>query len=116
MESIRAELEKKRRALSLEIQSTMGRTRDTSERTEMLKDPYGAASMMHDEEMTVDVVGRRVRQLAAINRALEDIDAGRYGICQDCGEAIVKARLRAMPFTTRCVRCQGELEGFRRAA
>lgn len=116
MELMKAELEKKRRALTMAIQSGIGHTRNNSERVEMQKDPYGTASLMHDEEMAVDVVGRRMRELEAVDRALEDIEAGRYGICQDCGEPIAKARLKAMPFATRCIGCQAELEGLRRAA
>jgi DnaK suppressor protein len=52
-----------------------------------------------------------------IDRALADIDAGRYGICRECGEEIPKARLKILPFATRCVACQGRLEtGLGRAA
>jgi DnaK suppressor protein len=49
-------------------------------------------------------------------RALEDINAGRYGICRECGEPIAKARLKVMPFATRCVACQARQEGLDRAA
>lgn len=117
MESIKADLEKKRRALTMAIQSGIGSTRGGNDRTDMQKDPYGTASLMHDEELAVDVVGRRMRELQAVNRALDDIENGRYGICQDCEEPIAKARLKAMPFAMRCVACQSELEGpLRRAA
>ena len=59
----------------------------------------------------------RARQLASKSTlALEDIKAGRYGICRECGEAIAKARLKVMPFATRCVACQARLEGLGRAA
>jgi DnaK suppressor protein len=51
-----------------------------------------------------------------VNRALDDIDAGSYGICRDCGESIAKARLKVMPFATRCVACQARVEGLGRAA
>ena len=62
------------------------------------------------------MVDRRARQLEEVNRALEDVNAGRYGICRECGEAIAKARLKVMPFATRCVACQARLEGLERAA
>jgi len=31
-------------------------------------------------------------------------------VCEECGEAIAPARLRAMPEVTTCVRCQDRLE------
>jgi RNA polymerase-binding transcription factor DksA len=41
----------------------------------------------------------------AIRRALVLIDEGRYGRCITCGEPIADARLEALPWAARCVRC-----------
>lgn len=38
--------------------------------------------------------------------ALQRIDAGTYGTCQRCGEAIPLARLQVMPATQRCLGCR----------
>jgi DnaK suppressor protein len=118
MDNIKQDLVRKRMALTSAIQSSIGLTRDgTTERVEMSKDPYGSASLAHDEELVVDMAARRVREVQAIDRALRDIDAGTYGICEECEEPISKARLKAMPFATRCVNCQAKAEqGLRRAA
>ncbi len=43
--------------------------------------------------------------LAEVERALEKLDDGSYGICDGCGEAIPAARLEAMPAKATCVRC-----------
>jgi RNA polymerase-binding protein DksA len=116
MRSIRRELETKREALTSAISSTT-RSRDDDHRREIFKDPFGMASITHDDEVVAAVVDTRARQLEEIDRALADIDAGRYGICRDCGEAIAKARLKILPFATRCVACQGQSEtGLGRAA
>ncbi len=117
MRSIKKELESKRSALSSAINSSMDSSRDTDHRREIFKDPYGAASLTHDDEVVAAVVDRRARQLEEVNRALADIDAGRYGVCRECGEPIAKARLKVMPFATRCVACQARAEeGLDRAA
>lgn len=50
-------------------------------------------------------------KLAMIEAALARIDAGVYGKCMDCDGKIKPARLLAMPFTTRCIRCAEEAEG-----
>ncbi|MDO8590077.1 MAG: TraR/DksA C4-type zinc finger protein [bacterium] len=42
--------------------------------------------------------------------ALERFQHGGYGICNECGEEISEARLRALPFATRCTRCQNQYE------
>jgi DnaK suppressor protein len=116
MRSIKGELELKRNALSQTIQESMDSTRDADQRRDMSKDPYGSATFTHDDEIAVAMVDRRARQLAEVNRALEDIEAGRYGVCRDCGEAIAPARLKVLPFAIRCVACQASLETARRAA
>jgi RNA polymerase-binding transcription factor DksA len=43
---------------------------------------------------------------AEVERALEKIAAGTYGRCDDCGEPIAPARLEALPWAARCVRCR----------
>jgi phage/conjugal plasmid C-4 type zinc finger TraR family protein len=88
----------------------MDSTRDADQRRDMFKDPYGSASLTHDDEVAAAVVERRARELDEVNRALEDIDAGRYGVCRDCGGDIPPARLKVMPFAIRCVACQARHE------
>ncbi len=41
-----------------------------------------------------------------VDRALARIDAGTYGVCERCGQAIPKARLKALPYATLCVACK----------
>jgi DnaK suppressor protein len=48
---------------------------------------------------------RERAELAAIERALERIDAGTYGVCLACGEPIPLARQRALPTAVTCVPC-----------
>jgi DnaK suppressor protein len=43
--------------------------------------------------------------LAMVEGALERIEAGTYGTCEECGEPIPAERLDAIPFTPYCVRC-----------
>jgi DnaK suppressor protein len=116
MRSIRQGLERERRVLSQELQSTVGSSRDADRGREFIKDPYGTASLAHDHEVSAAVVEHRARRLADLGRALEELDAGRYGVCQECGAPIPKARLEVMPFATRCVACQARVEGLSRAA
>jgi DnaK suppressor protein len=44
--------------------------------------------------------------LAQSEHALARIEAGTYGTCESCGEAIGKARLQAFPRAVLCVTCK----------
>jgi len=55
--------------------------------------------------------GERLRhKLQLIEDALEGIENGYYGFCEECEEPINEKRLQLMPFALYCVRCQSELE------
>ena len=45
-------------------------------------------------------------QLADVNKALNRIEEGTYGICTNCGEAIMPERLEALPYAELCINCQ----------
>lgn len=47
------------------------------------------------------------RNLAAVDTALQAMEEGSYGTCADCGEPIAVRRLKAIPWASRCIRCQG---------
>jgi DnaK suppressor protein len=44
-------------------------------------------------------------QLAEVQRALDRVSAGSYGVCVACGRGIPSARLEARPAAERCVQC-----------
>ena len=44
--------------------------------------------------------------LAAIDAALERVDAGTYGTCTTCGKPIGDDRLEAIPYATQCIDCR----------
>ena len=55
-------------------------------------------------------IERDMAELRDISAALARIDTGAYGICADCGEQIVAARLAIWPTAKRCTPCQRQLE------
>jgi DnaK suppressor protein len=57
------------------------------------------------------IFGERLRRrLILIEEALEAIEDGDYGFCEECEEPINEKRLLLMPFARLCVRCQSEME------
>ena len=53
-------------------------------------------------EGQAELVGR---EIASVRRALERIDAGKYGECVRCGADIAPARLEARPEAALCIDC-----------
>lgn len=45
-------------------------------------------------------------QLADVDKALDRIEEGTYGICANCGKAIMPERLEALPYAKLCIDCQ----------
>ena len=119
MNAMKKDLEQRRSSIVKTLQSNMRLTRDSDtgdRRAEMTKDPYGAATAAHDDELAAITMERLARDLSLIDKALADIDAGRYGTCAECEEPIAPKRLKALPFASRCVECQTLTERVARAA
>ena len=49
---------------------------------------------------------------AKVDEALARLAAGRYSWCEECKAPIPAARLRALPFTVRCLACQERALGM----
>ncbi len=51
--------------------------------------------------------------LRAIENALTRIRQGKFGICEECGQPISKARLEAVPWARHCKECKDRQESRR---
>ena len=74
------------------------------------RDTYDLASDERDREINMILNDRERTKLMAIEDALLRLGEGSYGVCDECGEDIGVGRLKVMPFTRLCVRCQEDLE------
>lgn len=63
-----------------------------------------------DRELSLLLTSRDKEKLLAIDEALEKLDEGTYGICEECGEKIGAGRLKVMPLAKSCVNCQEKFE------
>ena len=50
------------------------------------------------------------RLLAQVEDALDRMEKGTYGFCEECGARIDPARLKALPYATLCIECQQRRE------
>ena len=72
-----------------------------------------AADLASDvqELETLDTIStRNIKGIQEIESALERIDKGSYGKCQNCTGPIAKARLQSMPAARFCIECEKEKE------
>jgi DnaK suppressor protein len=53
---------------------------------------------------------RNRAQLRRVQRALERIEDGSFGICAACEESISLKRLEALRWADHCIQCQDQLE------
>ena len=62
----------------------------------------GTATFERERDLSLS---NNIRDLTEkIDRALERIDEGTYGLCERCGRPIEKARIKALPYATLCIR------------
>jgi RNA polymerase-binding protein DksA len=64
-----------------------------------------------DQDFTLGLIENEQETLGQINEALGRIDRGTYGTCEECGEAIARPRLQALPYTSSCIECARKREG-----
>ncbi len=78
-------------------------------------DPEGGdvcdiASSDRERELRLRLSEMDRSKLRSIEEALDRIKDGSFDECEDCGSKIPIGRLRVMPFTTVCVKCQSDKE------
>jgi DnaK suppressor protein len=62
----------------------------------------GTATFERERDLSLS---NNIRDLTdKIDRALERIEEGNYGLCERCGRPIEKARIKALPYATLCIR------------
>ena len=72
--------------------------------------PGDVGTATFSRELDLSLQENTERLLSHVDRALEKIEEGTYGICDHCGRPIEEARLGALPYATLCLKDQQELE------
>ena len=68
------------------------------------------ATMAQAKERSMWLANDQKLRLAQIDQALARIAAGKYGICDMCGQPIARERMEANPHATLCIACQSKSE------
>jgi len=108
------DLEYFREVLNGQLADLLGHGEETVsemiEEKEMFPDPTDRALFESTQNFTLRIRDRERKLIAKVKEALERIDEGSFGICEDCEEEIPKKRLEARPVTTLCVACKTRAE------
>ena len=83
---------------------------ELTDSNEVFADPADRATAESDRSFTLRIRDRERRLIRKIQAALQRIEDGSYGICEDCGEEIGVPRLKARPVTKLCINCKSKQE------
>ena len=82
---------------------------------ENLPDPTDRASFESGRDFILLIRDRESKLIKKIKMALDRIEDNTFGVCENCGEDISIARLKARPVTTQCIDCKTKEEAAERA-
>ena len=84
-------------------------------RIEQLPDAFDLVQSIAERELAITQLDQLSHATVEIKAALQRIDQGTYGVCEECEVPIAPRRLDAVPFARLCVACQQRLEANEQA-
>ena len=71
-----------------------------------INDTSDMASDSAEGDLSLRIAESETAEASEIERAIEKVDNGTYGICEVCNKAIGVDRLQFLPYVTMCIKCQ----------
>lgn len=97
--SVRADLDAERDRLKAQIASL-----EPGSSVDSVDDNFADSGQVAAEQGENQALAAQLRtELEEVERALQKLDDGTYGVCETCGEPIAPARLEAMPAARYCI-------------
>ncbi len=108
---IRGQLQDELSEMQLEYDRSISQLDDLTQSQDGAGDDQAdAGSKAFEREQAQSIAANRHLLIVQIQHAIERIDSGTYGICEDCGKPIPKARLKALPMATLDADCKARAE------
>ncbi len=107
---LRRMLEGRKREILGQVQTTIRDVSCSASGHHDVRDEMDQSEVEVRQDVNVALIEIRTEMVARIDEALAHLAEGTYGVCVECGQEIALARLAAMPFATRCTRCEQERE------
>ncbi len=73
-------------------------------------DVLDAAVDTAQDELNSQLLEVESRELTHIEEAIERLNEGTFGLCEDCEKPIPLSRLQALPYATECIDCKRKSE------
>ena len=80
------------------------------ESNDNLSDLLDRAANTAERDFSHHLCSREKLLIRKIERSLQDIENGTYGLCENCGGDITVKRLKARPTARYCIDCKRQLE------
>jgi DnaK suppressor protein len=103
---LRKMLEERRRELMNSVQGKMRDVRSAEGKDREVLDQGESSEVDIQEDIEFALIQMKSETLNKIDAALRRLEEGTYGDCFECGDEILGARLRALPFAVRCKDCE----------
>ena len=90
-----------------ELDERLGKITDDVKHIEKpVEQDFSELAVQNENNEVLDALGNAARtEVEKIKQALSRIDAGTYGVCISCGEAIKRERLSVLPYANYCMCC-----------
>lgn len=105
-------LQKRLEELYDDAEKTVAGMTDTEE---TFPDPTDRATLESDRNFMLRIRDRERKLIIKIREALQRIEDGTFGQCEECDEDIGIERLKARPVTTLCIDCKRKQEANEKA-
>jgi DnaK suppressor protein len=104
--------------LTQRLNESLGKAQHTlaamSDLRDRFSDEMEEASFASDIGFSLRIRDREAHLIRKIEDALERLEDGSFGFCEECGEEIPYKRLIARPVATLCIQCKQEQEAAER--
>ncbi|HBI29800.1 MAG TPA: hypothetical protein DDY54_09200 [Deltaproteobacteria bacterium] len=108
MEEIKQKLQEEKKQILMELQTQRAFNQDDFRKD--VGDEVDSSVNEQARELSLLMRDRNRERLEAIEEAIQRMQTGDYGFCEECGDPIPKRRLIAMPLARMCVNCQQDQE------
>ncbi|MFI3157687.1 MAG: TraR/DksA family transcriptional regulator [Methylococcaceae bacterium] len=76
---------------------------------EPLDPDFAEQATQAENDEVLDSLGNAARtEIAMVKQAIARIDKGQYGLCRLCGKPISTERLKAIPYSSMCIKCASQ--------
>ena len=86
------------------------RADQTRLREESVADNEDLSTQNSNSHQQLSILEVRNQVRLQLDTALQRLEEGTYGLCEDCQRPITEERLKALPFARRCIDCQRQAE------